>query len=419
MSGESTVRGAARHGAIVFAGVVGGYGATYVYYVLCARGLGVEPYGLLSAMLGAVLLSALPSSMVTIVVARAAAMLRAASDDAALAGLARRATRALFPALLVAAGAGVAGGWLLARLFRVGDPVVIGLMLGAAALTAVLPLQRAVLQGAGDFAGFAFSNILEGAVRALCAIAVLAGFGGLRFAVAGFLVAAAAAFALNIVLLGRVAPAAAVPPPRVDLRRSMLAALPLGAIMLMTFLDVIVIRSAVPAREAGLYVTAALVGRALITATTAIPTVLLPHVVHRAAQGRSAVPLLGAALGAGAVVAAVVTGICFAVPRLVLLLVGGAAYVDAAPLLVPYALAASALAGATIVATYLAGVHRSYVGIPVAVIAVAEAAAIIAFAHHAGEAVRIVLAGHSAAFFCCVAAALISGGTFRRATVRA
>lgn len=402
------MRRLAKHGAVVFAGILGGYGATYVYYVMCARALGVERYGLLSALLAVVMLGALPASFVTIVIAKTAATLRAKNDFAGLAVMAAQSSRIALPVAVLAVILTAVGGGALSAFFRLDDRLAVWLLAGATTLVAVLPLQRAVLQGAGEFGAYALSTALEGITRAAIGLAVFFFGGGVRLALAAFVVAGLAAFFVDIIFLRRAAPGHNGSGPRFRIGDAALTALPMAAITLMTFADVAVARHVLSSHEAGLYGTVSLAGRALITVITAIPTVLLPAAVARAVEGRSSIQLLGAALGVGLSVALVMVLACAWNPPLVLSLLGGRAYLDGSPLVVPYSLASSALAGATIIATYLTGIHRSYVGIPLMAIALAEPLAILLGAHDARAAVTVVDIGHTSALGACAIAIAIA-----------
>ena len=95
-------------------------------------------------------------------------------------------------------------------------------------------------------------------------------------------------------------------------------------------------------------------------------------------------------------------------PAQIVVAVASPAFAAAAPLMAPYALASSALAGAIVVATYLIGIDRHGFAIPVAAIGTAEIVAIALVHPDLATVVRIVLIGHAAAFVCCLTEAVIA-----------
>lgn len=407
----------ARRGALVMAGTLGGYGMTYIFYVTAARALGVERYGLVSALLGVVLVCALPSNFVTVIVARRVARADAHGDSPAIRRIERGTVRTLGAATVVALPAALLLSRPIGGFFHVADPSLFVLTAAAAVMVGVLPLQRAVMQGTRDFGGFATSNVIEGATRGLAGIGTLI-VADARLAMAGFAAGGALAFTWGAARIARrhgTHVRGAV--EAIDRRAAFAAAAPLAALTAMTFSDVIVVRHVLSAVDAGLYVAVSLAGRALITIGTAIPFVLLPEAIRRREDGEDERPLLAAATGAACALAGTVWLVCAIVPGFVVRILAGPAFSAGAALLPRYTIAAAELAVATVLATFLAGVRRSAVGIPLVALAIAEPAAIAAFARHADDAVIVVVAGHTAAFAATVLAVIVAERGDRRARV--
>src|SRR5205807_5745291 len=80
----------------------------------------------------------------------------------------------------------------------------------------------------------------------------------------------------------------------------------------------------------------------------------------------------------------------------------------AAPLMFPYAVAMSALAVATVLATYLISLNRRGFALPLATICVLEVLAIIFIHPNLKTVVQIVVTGHVTMFACVLLATLFS-----------
>jgi len=200
-----------------------------------------------------------------------------------------------------------------------------------------------------------------------------------------------------------------VAPHGLDLRRSLIAAAGTGAgflaLTVMLFFDVILVRHYFDAQSAGLYSAVSLVGRAIYTGVGFVPMIAIPKIVSRRAGGVSARPV--ALLGAGVAVAAAVGGIGLVtlVPERVVGLVGGAAFRPAAPYLLPYAVAASALAAANVAVAVRVGFHRFGHVVPLMLIACGEIVAVVVRHARITDVLTTIVVGHCAALLATLAAA--------------
>ena len=186
-------------------------------------------------------------------------------------------------------------------------------------------------------------------------------------------------------------------------------ALPVAALTAMTFGDAVLVRHYLPARDAGLYNSAiALVGRAIVTAVQFIPTILLPRAAADVFAGRSPARFLAFAALSTVAMCGAVLAIVGAFPQLVVVAISGPAFAAAAPLLLPYGIAMSALGGATVLSSYLIGIDRHAFAIPLTIVAVAELCAIVVVHPDIATVVRIVIIGHTAAFCATLVDALFS-----------
>lgn len=387
-----------RHGSFVFSGVAIASLFNYLFYMLIARRAGVEIYGIVTALTSAVLVLSTPGVVAQLVAARLTADLEARGDPGALRSLADLMTAWTTTIAAVIVAVGIVFREPIASFFNLTDsvPVVIAaLALGGYTVVAV---QRGLLQGAHRFGQFAASSSIDAVVRVLIGVP-LVGVLGARGGLIGVAAGVSLAFAYDLYVFRACFGTIRAP---IALDRSLIRRVVshVGFSQLtftvLTFYDVPLVKHAFDARSAGLYAAVALVGRAVITAVSFIPTLVMPKVAARFADGRSALPLLRSGLGvAGSIVAAAVLA-GLAAPRFVVVLISGNAFGDAAPLVLPYIVASSALSFAGVVAAYKTGLHRYDFVRPCFVVAVVEISVLSSWHPTLQTVVGVLVAGHTA-----------------------
>jgi O-antigen/teichoic acid export membrane protein len=282
--------------------------AGFVYHMIASRTLGVAEYGTLYALLSVMALAAAPASIVMPVITRFAAEFKALEDWTHLRGLAVGLARAfLLVAIVLIAVAAVAavpfGASLHTPAWAI--PVVAVLLAVMLASTA----YRALAQGVQDFGGYSISAVVEGIAKV--AATLLFAAVGWRFfgALAGFIIGSVAGGAFMVYrTLGRVLKYPEEP-VRYDWRRIAVAgagsvALTV-AISILGNVDVIVVKHAFDAHQAGIYSAASLGGKILLFGFGFIPAVLLPQAADRRARGERTRGVLAAC-----VVVVVGLGVC-------------------------------------------------------------------------------------------------------------
>lgn len=399
-----------RHSSLVFAGTLGANVFFYAAYALVQRSLGVENAGLFMALLATTQLLAVPGSVLATVVAKMSADAAAAGRRGVLRALSRHMSLICIPLLLLAAIASTAGGGWLRSYFHTPDGIAIGFAALAFALFFPLAPQRAVFQGGGIFGAFIISGLIEAVLKAGTGAALFTLGGSVRFAFLGFALATAFSYAYNVIVGARTAPQPEVVAlPAEAIRNHLIGVvLPISGLTAVTFADAILVRHYLPAYDSGLYAIIALVGRAIVTITQFVPTVLMPKATEAAARGRSPAPLLGLAAAATAAVVLPILVLVGFFPGAIAGGLAGGAFRPAAPLMLPYAIAMTGLAGATVLATYLIGINRRGFAIPMTVVCVLEIAAIVLVHPNVRTVVDIVLAGHLTAFASVCIATLLS-----------
>jgi O-antigen/teichoic acid export membrane protein len=389
-----------RHGALVFLAIIAANLFTYLYYALVGRIVGVDGYGVVSALFSATLLVVTPPSTVAAtIVARMAAELRATGDDAKLRrlGVVVTAVSVITGIAAFVVVALFAGG--LARFFHLDGS---GPVLAAGSLLAcslALPAQRGVFQGAQSFRLFAISNIVEAVVK--CALGVLC---AIRFGATGALIGLALG-SLAATLYNGIAMLTSYGRRSVrlklDVRRMIASSSGIGlavlAINALLFYDVIIVRHFFPAVTAGLYGAAILAGRALYTVVLFVPTVVLPKTSARSSAGERTDRLLFAALGTAAAIIGVALAVTAVVPGTIVTLLAGKQYAGAAPFVFPYAAALGMLALANIVAMYNIGRHNFAFVAPLGIVAIAEIGIVCSWHTSILQVLSVLFFGHLAA----------------------
>lgn len=370
----------------------------YLYYVLIARRAGVEIYGVVTALTSAMLVILTPGIVGQFVAARLAADLEARHDNGALRMLADLLTTwaATIGAIVVAAGLLFRG--QIAAFFNLTDTLPVVMVTISLGVYAVVVVQRGILQGAHRFGDFAASSSIDAIVKVLVGVplvGILGATGGLIGLTAGVVLALAFDMIAFRARFGTVRSPIALDR---GLILRVVSHVGLGQLTftVLTFYDVPLIKHAFDARSAGLYAAAALVGRAVVSAVSFVPTLVMPKATARIAGGRSPLPLLGAALGLAGIIVGIACVAALLAPRFVVTLLSGQAFGEAASLVLPYTIASGALSLANVVAAYKMGLHHYDFVVPCLVVAVAEIT-VFGFWHPTlPAAVAVLAAGHVA-----------------------
>ncbi len=122
--------------------------------------------------------------------------------------------------------------------------------------------------------------------------------------------------------------------------------------------DIVLVKHFFEPTEAGLYAALALVGRIVYFGTWTIVTLLFPMVIKLEKEGKNTLPLFFGGLGTVMTIAAIITGVCYLFPELVMNTLFGAEYLSVAPLLWKYAIATSLFAGSNVFVYYHMSLDR-------------------------------------------------------------
>jgi O-antigen/teichoic acid export membrane protein len=310
-------------------------------------------YGAVFGIVTLMSLIGLPTSALTLLMARETSRDRAPGGSALSNALLRDGNRALFSLGLAVALALAIGAQTLSNYLRIPQ----GLLLAAAAgvpftLALSLPLGR--LQGEQRFMALSVISVSQAGLKLIAAL-VLGLVLGSTGIVAGISLATAAVYvaALLMVRQRRVAGPQGLPWLRP-------AAAYLGvvfpstlALAVLLSADVLLVKHFFPTRVAGEYAAVAALGRAIFWGASAVAAVLFPKVVFRGAQGQGGSHLVGASLGLVALGGLAGLGLLALTSHSLLIAFAGGSYADVAGYLPWYAVGMIMLgAAAVLIATH-------------------------------------------------------------------
>ena len=365
-----------RHGLLVFVAsmVINVFG--YGFHFAISRRIGVEQYGVLSALNSLLMVSIVLSQIAATIVVKYAAEFRVTDDRAHLAALVRALVRygAIATGVIVAIGIAVARP--LAAYLHIADVAAVAVTTIVIAISLTTPSLRAVFQGIEDFRAWALSTVLESLVKLIVGVVlVYLGYGVLGAFVGWAIGSFIAVLYTAIVLVRRFrrVPDAVL---FLDSRRLVktMAGISVATILLtmISNVDVLLVKHFVDARTAGLYGALALAGRILMFFVGFVPIVILPKASRRALEGLSSVGVLAQAMGVSAVLSGIGLLGYYFFPTFIVTSLAGAAFSAASPHVFSYGLAMVFLAGINVVVAYKIGIHRFDFIIPLGLCAVGE-----------------------------------------------
>ena len=321
----------------------------FAFFVIAGRLLGPADYGLVAALLAATMVAMVPASAVQYALARGEGG-RFEAGSMRIGAVYRRAYRTALVAVPVA---GVALALVLVAA-AVGTDAPAGPLL--VTLLVVLPmvpffLSLGQIQSESRFRAVALVMSLLGIPRPIVLVVLAAaGFGIYAALGAGAVAMAGAAGAAAWLTADRLREAPAPAPE--EWRAFRVALLPLavglGGIALLTNLDVVVAKLALPDHDAGEFAAIAVLAKAVVLVPQAVSIVALPRVAGRTAGGGPTGPLLAAAVGVTLAVGGLASLLAIPLAEPIVRMTYGDEYVAGAHLLAPLT-AASTLLGAVIV----------------------------------------------------------------------
>lgn len=274
--------GLVRASGLLFVMLMGSNVFNYAFHALASRTLGPSDYGVLVSMLALLSLMAVPSQTIQTVVAKWTAVEELAARYDRIAALAVRVLkRMLLLGGLCWLGLAVISPWL-AKFFRLsstGPIIAVGL---TTVVMLIVPIVRGLLQGLQRFNALGANLLADGIFRFGSGILIF----WLGYRVSGSVIASALggtfAFVLALIALPEVRQAAIQKTEKLELFELKLYSVSVlvnfGAYMVLSTLDVIMVKHYFEPEIAGYYAAASMVGKAFLFLPFAIAHVLFPKV---------------------------------------------------------------------------------------------------------------------------------------------
>jgi O-antigen/teichoic acid export membrane protein len=343
---------ALRGGGAVLVALVGWNASNYAFLLLAGRLLGPSDYGLVAALLAAVLVASVPAQALQFAAARLVAAARNREVELAD-GIYRRAWRRCAEAMPTAA---LAACTVIVTVHVTSHHVPLGPLVATVGL--VLPLglyflSLGRLQGEERFAAFSTCFALWGVPRPIVFVPLAALGLGVYAALGATGAALAAALAASMLFTRGRSPGRepSLGEWRAFTRRLMPMVVGLLALGVITNLDVIVAKIVLSPHDAGQFAATAALAKAVFLVPQAVSFVLVPRVAARAAAAQDTGLLVGLGLGVTLAVGGLASLIVGALADPLLRVTYGSDFTGSAALLGAYA-GASTLLGALIVLVY-------------------------------------------------------------------
>lgn len=333
----------------------------YLFQIVMGRLLGPGQYGFLNALLSLMVVLSIPVATLLMVVARKTAEYKAKNDYNGIHGLFSQVGR-----MVLSAGA------LGLVLFFLASPLISGylhapsvlpvLLLGAAAFVALAaPVNTALMQGLQDYKWLGISMGLSGPAKLFfCAALVLAGF-GVDGAVGGLVLTGIFLWALTYFPLKKYLSAGSAPhgSGHLPLRQVLPVFLANLAFTIMTQADMVLVNRYFPAHQAGVYASAAILGRAVMYIPGSIVLAMFPMVSEKNALNESSGHLLARALFATIFLSGAGALLFYFLPGWTITSFFGSRYAEAAPLLKYFGLAMLPMAFLMVLMNYLVAKEKT------------------------------------------------------------
>ena len=313
---------------------------TIGYIIFVGRALGPVEYAEFSAALSLIYLGAVALTPVTPTLARIVSGMATRGDEAGIAGLRTDVMRRAPIVLGALTVLGAALSPFLARALKFQSPLTFSLSIAAAALFALLSIDRGVLQGLMHFRMYNGNVLIESCARLLGAIILFALFGrSTNAALVSYVIAIAVAESvLALGLRQRLGTGEAIP---ADWNRILALALPMFGLMLCLAVfqnaDMLVVKRSLAPPWSGYYGAATALAKGFGVLFVPLYVLLGPTL---SALHESRRPLLGTVLRYEAWFLAISIGpllLCLLFPEAILGPLYGPAFRGAAPLLFPLA----------------------------------------------------------------------------------
>lgn len=336
----------------------------YLYHLLMGRMLGPKDYGVLESVISVGYLLFIIINALTLTTAKFVANLKGKEDIKGVSWLWNYLNRQVFWLASLVCLLIFAFSPLISSFLHLDSSVLVVLIGILFLISSISAINRSTLQGLLRFKEMVISHISETSLKVITAVVlVLIGL-GVNGAVLALLVGAFLGYLLAITFLRflkKYQPAK----PDINRKRFLKFALPvlffnLSFTSLYTN-DIILVKHFFSSHQAGLYAAAAIFGKIVFFATSAIPMVMFPMVVANHARGKESRHLFLTSLGIVSLVSLGVIGVYSLFPKLMILILFGKEYLIATSLLVWMAIFISLYSLAYLLVNFFLSVDKTQV----------------------------------------------------------
>jgi len=380
--------------------------SNYAFQVVMARLLTPVEYGLMNALLSLLAVMAVPVSTLLMVVTRKTSEFKARNDLAGISGLYRLInTRVLVSGLI-----GFTVFILCAPSIRdyLHAPSLIPIVaLGVLIFTTLAyPINMAVLQGVQDYKWMGINQGLGGPAKFLFAVLfVLTGFSvnGVMIGMiaTSLLLWGVSYYPIRNFVMNRNQQAAII--NRISFSEVLPIFLAVFAFAVLTQADIVLVRRYFTAHDAGIYASAAILGKAVMYIPGAIVLAMFPMVSEKYALNQSSRHLLAKALAFTLLLSGLGTVLFYFFPGWIMDILYGTRYIEAHPVLKYYGIAMLPMGLLMVLMNYLIAREKSLFSCLMIIGAFLEILAIFYFHSSLMHIVFIILAIGSLLFMGSIA----------------
>lgn len=314
----------------------------YIYNLLVGRFLGPSDYGVFVSLLSFTMIFAGISGTVQIVITRYAAILKYENSQ-----------RTLYRYFIRAIQIFSVVGLFVFILFFISTPYikkflnidvsapvyVVGMLLG---VSFIAPIARGMLQGIQDYKALSINVILDSFLRLVFGLSLI--FLGLKVsgAIGSQVISAIVAFSVSIYFILRLKSLdeGTYRIPRVSIYRyTFLTLYTMSCFLLLTNLDVVLVKHFFDPHTAGIYSSAVTIGRIILYFPGAMAIVLFPKTSELQTLSKKSVKILAKALLIVFVLCLIINVIYFVAPDLLVRIMFGKAFFESVPYIGYYGIA--------------------------------------------------------------------------------
>ena len=328
----------------------------YLFQLTAGRAMTPDEFGSFNALNSMLSIISAPMAIVPLIMARFTAGF-ALEGLGRVRGLFNQAAKFSVAAALAVGVLGLLGAPLLRDFLHFTEMGPLYVSVGMLVVLLLMPVPWGMLQGMQRFTGYGVSGASNACLRFLASLVLLTALGwGVSGAVLCGLLGAAAQTALGMFFLKDLlrVPAAPLPPGfHREVGRYALGMVVSSVVgMCLNNLDLILVRHFCPGSEAGLYATAAILGRIAFFGPSVLVSVLFTEAASAKARGQEDNKSLWTSTGMTLLLGGGYALVCALGSKLVVTLLFGAQYEAAGPLLSVIAVAMAMLATANVFFVY-------------------------------------------------------------------